>query len=210
MLLWRAILLNVMKRTLAFALIDFASLAASTAIGQSLADLTGRAPPSSFELEPYYRSEPYAREVSGIHLYGDARTWWEQAKGHYMTGKKPRKGAVMTFRPHPSLPLGHVATVSRVLDTRSVLLDHANWSPIDGRRGQIERNAIAVDVSRANDWSAVRVWYQPLGSLGKAVWPVEGFIFSGRAHTLRQSEAGATTRVDNADRLLDAFKDFMD
>ncbi|WP_369815869.1 CHAP domain-containing protein [Erythrobacter sp. QSSC1-22B] len=174
------------KKILSFTLTGFVILAAPHAFGQSLPALSVRAPSPSTELRPYFRSEPFARKVSGILLYGDAHTWWEQAKSRYATGKVPRIGAVMTFRPHRSLRLGHVATVSRVLDNRSVLLDHANWSPIDGRRGQIERNAIAVDVSPANDWSAVRVWYQPLGSLGKAAWPVEGFIFSNRVGTPSQ------------------------
>ena len=102
----------------------------------------------------------------------DAHTWWEQAQGRYATGTAPRLGAVMAFRPHRSMQLGHVATVSRVLDTRRVLLDHANWSPINGRRGQVEKDVLAIDVSPANDWSAVRVWYAPLGEVGKI----------GRAH----------------------------
>jgi hypothetical protein len=46
----------------------------------------------------------------------------------------------MAFRPHGKMTLGHVAVVSRVVDTRTVLLRHANWSPIDGRRGQVERD----------------------------------------------------------------------
>ena len=66
---------------------------------------------------------------------------------------------------------------------QDLLLDHANWSPIDGRRGQIERDVLAVDVSPANDWSAVRVWYHPLGALGRTEWPVEGFIYSDRARS---------------------------
>ena len=78
------------------------------------------------------------------------------------------------------MELGHVAAVSRVIDSRTVLLDHANWSPIDGRRGRIERDVMAVDVSPANDWSAVRVWYHPLGGLGTTEWPVEGFIYPDR------------------------------
>ncbi|MFN7053646.1 MAG: hypothetical protein ACK4NH_16130, partial [Gemmobacter sp.] len=56
-------------------------------------------------------------------------------------------------------------------------LRHANWSPIDGRRGQIEDDVRAVDVSEANDWSEVRVWYAPIGNLGTTAWPVNGFIY---------------------------------
>ena len=130
------------------------------------------------ELPPYLQCVPYAREVSGIDIYGDAHTWWEQAAGRFERGHTPRVGAVMAFVPHANMRLGHVAAVSRVIDSRTVLLDHANWSPIDGRRGQIERGVKAVDVSPANDWSAVRVWYHPLQGLGKTAWPVQGFIYS--------------------------------
>lgn len=127
---------------------------------------------------PYIQCVPYARQVSGIRLYGDAHTWWGQAAGRYARGTRPRIGAVMAFRPHGAMQLGHVAAVSRIIDARTVLLRHANWSLIDGRRGQLEDNVRAVDVSPANDWSEVRVWYAPLGGLGTTHWPVEGFIYN--------------------------------
>ncbi|MDF8332162.1 CHAP domain-containing protein [Novosphingobium cyanobacteriorum] len=127
---------------------------------------------------PYLQCVPYARQVSGIQLYGDALTWWDKAEGRYARGSRPRVGAVMSFRPYGRMELGHVAAVSRVIDSRTVLLRHANWSPIDGRRGQIENDVRAVDVSPANDWSEVRVWYAPLGGLGTTHWPVNGFIYN--------------------------------
>ncbi len=133
---------------------------------------------SDGELAPYLQCVPYARQRSGVQIYGDARTWWDQAEGRYRRGHRPKPGAVMTFRPYGGMTLGHVAAVSRVIDSRTVLLDHANWSPIDGRRGQIERNVKAIDVSPANDWSEVRVWYAPLGDVGTTAWPVEGFIYN--------------------------------
>ena len=64
--------------------------------------------------------------------------------------------------------------VSQVVSDREVLLTHANWS----RRGGIERNVRAVDVSAAGDWSEVRVWFAPLGGLGTSSYPVNGFIYS--------------------------------
>ena len=129
------------------------------------------------ELAPYLQCVPYARETSGIQIYGDAYTWWDQASGIYDRGHKPKVGAVMAFEANERIQLGHVATVVKVVDSRTVLLDHANWSPIDGRRGQIERGVRAIDVSRANDWSQVRVWYAPLQDLGTTPWPVHGFIY---------------------------------
>jgi len=135
---------------------------------------------SAQELPPYLQCVPYAREVSGIQIFGDAYTWWEQAEGRYKRGNKPKVGAVMALRPYGNMTLGHVAAVSKVLDKRTVLLRHANWSPIDGRRGQIENDVRAVDVSPDNDWSEVRVWYAPLQELGTTAWPVEGFIYNDR------------------------------
>ena len=127
---------------------------------------------------PYIQCVPYARRVSGIQLYGDAHTWWGQAAGHYARGMRPRVGAIMAFRPYGAMQLGHVAAISKVVDDRTVLLRHANWSPIDGRRGQPEDNVRAVDVSSAGDWSEVRVWYAPIGALGTTHWPVNGFIYN--------------------------------
>lgn len=128
-------------------------------------------------LPPYLQCVPYARKVSGIQIYGDARTWWDQAQGRYKRGETPRVGAVMAFRPYGRMALGHVAAVSKIINSRTVLLRHANWSPIDGRRGQIENDVEAVDVSPDNDWSEVRVWYAPIHGLGTTHWPVEGFIY---------------------------------
>ncbi|MBU6394879.1 MAG: CHAP domain-containing protein [Sphingomonadales bacterium] len=127
---------------------------------------------------PYIQCVPYARRVSGIRLYGDAHTWWDQAAGRYARGTRPKVGAVMAFRPHGAMQLGHVAAISRIVDSRTVLLRHANWSLIGGRRGQTEDNVRAVDVSPANDWSEVRVWFAPLADLGTTRWPVEGFIYN--------------------------------
>jgi len=133
------------------------------------------------ELPAYLQCVPYARQVSGIQIYGDAHTWWGQAQGRYKRGSKPRVGAVMAFRPHGNMELGHVAAVSKIVDSRTVLLRHANWSPINGRRGQIEDDVRAVDVSDKNDWSEVRVWYDPIQSLGGTAWPVQGFIYGDKA-----------------------------
>lgn len=127
--------------------------------------------------ELYLQCVPYARTVSGIGIYGDAHSWWEQADGRFSRGNTPRKGAVMAFKPHGAMQLGHVATVTRIVDERTVLIDHANWSPFNGRRGQIERNVIVKDVSDNNDWSSVRVWYAPINGLGATSYPLFGFIY---------------------------------
>jgi surface antigen len=142
-------------------------------------------------LPSYLQCVPYARRVSGISIYGDAHTWWDQAEGRYARGKSPRVGAVMAFPAYGNMRLGHVATVSQIVDSRTVLLRHANWSPINGTRGQIEDNVRAIDVSPGNDWSEVRVWYAPLGGLGTTHYPVQGFIYN-------QKSAGGSTVIASA------------
>lgn len=134
----------------------------------------------SVSLPPYLQCVPYARQVTGIQIRGDAWTWWGQAEGRYARGFWPKVGAVMALRPHGNSHLGHVAAVSRIIDDRTILIRHANWSPINGRRGQIEDNVRVIDVSPANDWSEVRVWYAPIQAIGGSVWPVQGFIYPGK------------------------------
>ena len=138
---------------------------------------------------------PYARAVSGIKLFGDAWTWWDQAEGRYARGLAPKPGAVMAFRPYGKMQLGHVAAVSKVVDSRTVLLRHANWSPINGRRGQVEDDVQAVDVSPANDWSEVRVWFAPAQGLGTTQWPVAGFRYPGKAPPSRTAQSHGLTPV---------------
>ncbi len=108
----------------------------------------------------------------------------------------------MAFKPHGNMRLGHVAAVSRIVNSRTVLLRHANWSPINGRRGQIEDNVRAIDVSPDNDWSEVRVWFDPIQAIGGTSWPVQGFIYNRPAKRLDRGTvlARATTR-DSAARV---------
>ena len=68
--------------------------------------------------------------------------------------------------------LGHVAVVSKVIDSRNVEIDHANWA----YPGGISRAINVVDVSAQNDWSAVRVERGQSDEFG-AVYPTYGFIY---------------------------------
>ena len=120
---------------------------------------------------------PYARALSGVTIFGDAHTWWGQAAGKYGRGNQPEVGAVLAFPPHGNMRLGHVAAVRRIIDDRTILISHANWSTIGGVRGHIEQDVRAVDVSEDGDWSAVRVWYTPNAALGSTQWPAHGFIY---------------------------------
>ena len=124
----------------------------------------------------YWQCVGYAREISRVDIRGNANTWWSQAEGRYARGKTPRTGAVMAFKASQGMPMGHVAVVTDIISDREVLLDHANWS----RGGRVEHGARAIDVSEAGDWSAVKVWYGPIGDLGTRVNPVAGFIYPAR------------------------------
>jgi hypothetical protein len=170
---------------------------AKTAI--ALVDPMGGAP--SAPMAGVLQCVPFARDTSGIRLYGDAHTWWSQAEGRYARGHAPRLGAVMAIRPHGGSSLGHVATVSRIVDARTILISHANWSA----PGKIERNVTAVDVSPRNDWSEVRVWYAPIASLGGAHWPVAGFIYKSRPGLIDRSSTTAKPGKAMAQSTLTRF-----
>lgn len=142
--------------------------------------------------EPYWQCVTFARMISGIQIFGDASTWWNQAVDRFRTGRSPETGSVLVFQPHGRMSRGHVAVVSNVLTDRVVKVTHANWG---GSRGRVEEDVTVVDVSEAGDWSAVRVWYGPIRDLGTTVYPTYGFIYSaagqaGRAAVGRDEAAG--------------------
>lgn len=116
---------------------------------------------------------PFARNVSGIEIRGNAHTWWGKAKGTFDQSKEPVVGAVMSFRSTPSMPLGHVAVVSQIVSPDKILIDHANW-----HRDEISQDMAVIDVSGRGDWSAVRVETNP-GAFG-STYPINGFILPPR------------------------------
>ena len=117
---------------------------------------------------------PFARQASGIQLYGDAHTWWDQAAGQYDRGTEPVQGGVLVFRRTGRLGHGHVSVVSEVVSGREIRVTQANWV-----HRRIGRDEPVVDVSSAGDWSAVRVWWAPSRSLGVTAYPTYGFISPG-------------------------------
>lgn len=133
--------------------------------------------PAGAIADTYWQCVPFARLISGIQIFGDARTWWQQAAGRYETGQTPKAGAVICFKPTARMNLGHVAVVSQVLTERIVQITHANWSPIEGSRGKIEKDVTLVDVSPTGDWSQVKVWYDPSRDLGGSIYSTHGFIY---------------------------------
>ena len=69
---------------------------------------------------------------------------------------------------------GHVAVVERIVSSREIRVDHANW--LDD--GAIYVNDPVADISPDNDWSMVRVFNIKTGAWGGHIYPVQGFILS--------------------------------
>ena len=113
---------------------------------------------------------PYARNLSGIEIRGNAKDWWAKALDAYERGNEPSVGAVMSFRATRGMSLGHVAVVAEVVSEREIVVNHANW-----HRNKVSLQMGVRDVSKNNDWSLVRVESQP-GRYGSS-YPVNGFIY---------------------------------
>ena len=146
--------------------------------------------------DTYWQCVPFARLISGIQIFGDARTWWQQAIGKYEVGFQPKAGAVLCFKPTERMKLGHVAVVSQVITERVVQITHANWSPIEGSRGKVEKDVTLVDVSPAGDWSQVKVWFASMGDVGQTSYPTFGFIYGkSRAVQFAEVKGGAAPRA---------------
>jgi hypothetical protein len=132
---------------------------------------------------------PFARALTGVQLRGDAYAWWDGAAGRYDRTARPATGSVLVFRRDERLPYGHVAVVSRVLSARQIVVTQANWV-----HHRVTEDQPVVDVSAANDWTLVRVWWPPAGQMGSHEYPAYGFIRPDRA--LSHDEiASATPRA---------------
>jgi hypothetical protein len=115
---------------------------------------------------------PYAREQSGVEIFGDAHHWWRKAVGRFTRTPEPESGAVMVMRGYRTNNRGHVAVVRQILSDRSIIIDHANWL----NNGEVTVNVPVVDVSPNGDWTKVRVWHVPTQAWGVRVYTVQGFI----------------------------------
>lgn len=115
---------------------------------------------------------PYARERSGVALFGDAGTWWVKADGRYTKRHTPRLGSVIVLTGYAGPGRGHVGVVSELVSPREIRLDHANWLG----DGAIYLADPVADVSPDNDWSEVRVWNARTHAWGFRTYLVEGFI----------------------------------
>ncbi len=117
----------------------------------------------------------YARMRSGLAMFGDAKFWWARAKNLYARAKAPVENAVMVFTVTPRLKLGHVAVVTKIVSSREIRVDQANWQ----NHGEIDHSTPVLDVSTKNDWSQVRVWDIKSSQFGRMSMPVSGLFRQG-------------------------------
>lgn len=113
----------------------------------------------------------YARALTGLNIFGDAKFWWDRARNLYARARVPAEHAVMVFTPSSRLKKGHVAVVSAIISKREIRVEQANWQ----NHGEIEHAMPVMDVSVRNDWSQVRVWDMRSKAFGR-VYAVSGFI----------------------------------
>lgn len=114
----------------------------------------------------------YAKSASEVVLHGNARDWWHNAAGVYARGSAPQAGSVLNFRAIRRMPLGHVAVVRSVEDSRTIYIDQSHWAS-----NGIAHNVRVVDVSPNNDWSAVRVALNDRSGRLGSIYPTYGFIY---------------------------------
>jgi len=121
---------------------------------------------------------PFARQVSGVEIYGNANTWWAQAAGRYPRSNSPAFGSVFVIHGFSTSARGHVSVVTHIESSRLIRVDHANW--LNG--GEISRGVPILDVSPNNDWSEVRVWHIPGDHWGGRTYRADGFIHPFQLH----------------------------
>lgn len=167
--------------------VAFRQLALVAALGLGLAacasenDLDSAEPQPNVKVGEIARPDhplqcvPYARQHSGVAIYGDASTWWNKAAGRFERSTTPKAGAVMVLWGYAGPNRAHVAVVRQLVSTREIKVDHANW--LDD--GQIYLDDPVQDVSYNNDWSQVRIWNIRAGVWGSRTYTVKGFIGPG-------------------------------
>ncbi len=120
----------------------------------------------------YLQCVPFARQASGVNIFGNANRWWDLAAGKYSRSRSPQVGAVLVMNGYRTTRRGHVAVVRKIVDSRTMVIDHSNWL----NDGKIYLSAPVKDVSPNNDWSMLKVWYTPGRQWGSRTYTAKGFI----------------------------------
>lgn len=134
------------------------------------------AQPAYYKISEAIQCVPYAREKSGIQIFGNAHTWWGQAKRKgYELSETPVIGTVMVLSKAGKLNYGHLAVVTNIIDDRTIEVTHSNWGNSPETRRVIYNRMNVIDSSRNGDWSYARFWHYASGSYGSS-YKVSGFI----------------------------------
>ena len=101
----------------------------------------------------------------------------------------PRSAACWCFAARADCRVATSPWCHRSLGARQILVTQANWV-----HSRVSLDQPVIDVSAANDWSIVRVWWPPSGGMGITDYPAYGFIRADRPVTHDQVVA-ATPRA---------------
>jgi hypothetical protein len=83
---------------------------------------------------------------------------------------------------------GHLAVVRRIVSSREIRIDHANWL----NNGAIFMDDPVADISPNNDWTRVLVWNVQTHAWGVHTYNVTGFIEpKGGSGSMRVAYRGA-------------------
>lgn len=137
---------------------------------------------------------PFARMATGMNVSGDARMWWHNAASIYARGQTPERGSILSFMASGGMARGHVAVVSRVVNPRTIEIDHANWAGPGIRGGAVMRGVTVVDVSDRNDWTSVRVQVGRNADNFGRTYATHGFIYNRPVGPGTLMAAGEATR----------------
>lgn len=121
---------------------------------------------------------PFARNHSKVKIFGDAYLWWGKAKGRYARRANPSIGSVMVLDHYAGREHAHLAVVRSINPhMHQIVVDHANWL----NDGDIHLNDAVRDVSRAQNWTQVRIFDLATRQWGRHAYHVAGFIGPERA-----------------------------
>ena len=86
--------------------------------------------------------------------------------------KPPLPARFWVFKPHGSMTSGPPRRCHGTAPRRA----KSRLPSQIGCRMRIEHDQPIIDVSADNDWTEVRVWYEPTHAMGRTIYPTYGFI----------------------------------